>query len=71
MGKRGRLMGKHRALIGLTLPEDRRVEPGEMFEGSEAGGSLPWLIEQGHVERVGPVDVPAEKSKKAKSGGNK
>lgn len=55
-------MAKYKANSGLSLPDGSRVEAGETFEGSEAGGSLDWLEKQGHVELVetGPAKPDAD-----------
>lgn len=41
----------HRALAGITLPNGDRVEVGETSDAIPAR-SLPWLLEQGHIEKV-------------------
>ena len=44
-------MGKHRVLVGINYPPDKRAEPGEIVADLPAK-SVGWLLEQGYIEPV-------------------
>ena len=41
----------YRVLRGLSWGKDKRAEPGEERKDIPAS-SIPWLLEQGHIEEV-------------------
>lgn len=42
-------MAQYRALVGIDIPPDRRVEAGEVTDAIPAK-SAKWLLEQGYIE---------------------
>lgn len=42
---------QYRVLTGLDYPRGKRAEPGEIKDDLPTS-SIPWLLEQGHIEEV-------------------
>lgn len=62
-------MAQYRALVGIDIPPDRRVEAGEVTDAIPAK-SVKWLQEQGYIEPATGKGKAAPKSEPDPDGGD-
>lgn len=62
-------MAQYRALVGIEIPPDRRVEAGEVTDAIPSK-SVKWLQEQGYIEPVAAKGKDAPKVEPEPEGGD-